>query len=913
MPRSSAANRTKAAMKRLVVLSDGTGNSSAKAQKTNVWRMFQALDQTGFDQLAKYDDGVGTSSNKYLAALGGVFGFGLKRNVVDLYKFICRNYEKDDEIFAFGFSRGAFTIRVLVGLIATQGLVGSRSEQELHANALKAYRAYRIERFPSRSPFVWLARKLRELVLGPWTKEARKHGVPKRFRREQVPIKFMGLWDTVAAYGLPIDELKWGFNLLVWPMVAADRYVTPCVERACHALALDEQRETFAPILFDETMEPQWVNEKKVRPGRLTQVWFAGVHSNIGGGYPEDGASLVSLDWMMSQAVDAGLRLLAAAMPEVANTESAYARLYDSRAGVFSYYRYSPRRIDRDSDRHPMRPIVHGSVVMRMAHGSDLYAPISLPETFDVLAPDGSLIPMQGFGRDVAPRPNRSIATTAVARVNDRLAALQAAIVSIARPDAELVRQVEDTIWWRRVTYFACLFFTFCLLAFPFAADRYAAWVHAAIRHIPLIGADLDALTNDGFATFDAVARPGAATVAKTIAPTVPQYLEAWLDAAVRLPLEMLIAVILVAIPFAAGSFLAMRIHDRAWFAWHPQRRFDYLKWLRQSAHNASVRALVLVVLFGLLYGASFVLSWSDPVKALVVAGLAVSAAVLLWRLGIARRLRHVQADIEEGRRVLPSTPTLKVARFLRSSDRLTHAWWLLSERIIPVVVVLLFVVGVLASGYHFVYLAQSSAGKFCVASPPPADTGAIAEEKRERHQDGFETSQVCWASTITVTKGLTYEVELESNGDWFDQVIRTDVAGFATDGLKHILAWPLKRSWSANWFQPILRVGTVGNDEYLLEVKPPREPVKYEKYDGPPVPAFSPIDPAVARRILEEHPKPQAPRIAKVRFTATQDGELFVYVNDALSVVPREKIGVFYGNNSGTGRLKVRRMSSGG
>ena len=409
-----ASDKTKAAMKRLVVLSDGTGNSSAKAQKTNVWRMFQALDQTSCDQLAKYDDGVGTSSNKYLAAIGGVCGFGLKRNVIDLYKFICRNYEKDDEIFAFGFSRGAFTIRVLVGLIATQGLVASRSEQELHANALKAYRAYRIERFPSKSPFVWIARKLRDLVLGPWTKAARERGVPKRFDREQVPIKFMGLWDTVAAYGLPIDELQWGFNLLVWPMVAADRYVSPCVERACHALALDEQRETFAPILFDETKEPQWIREKKVQPGRLTQVWFAGVHSNIGGGYPEDGAALVSLDWMMSQAVDAGLRLRAAAMPDVANTESAYARLYDSRAGVFSYYRYSPRRIDHDSDRHPMRPIVHGSVVMRMAHGSDSYAPISLPETFDVLAPDGSLIPMQGFGSGVA-RPNRPIATTAIA------------------------------------------------------------------------------------------------------------------------------------------------------------------------------------------------------------------------------------------------------------------------------------------------------------------------------------------------------------------------------------------------------------------------------------------------------------------------------------------------------------------
>ncbi|WP_457324612.1 phospholipase effector Tle1 domain-containing protein, partial [Roseateles sp. P5_E11] len=100
--------------KRLVLCSDGTGNSSAKAEKTNVWRIFQALDQTEPDQLAHYDDGVGTSSNKYLAALGGAFGYGLKRNVIDLYKFVCRVWKPGDEIYGFGFSRGAYTIRVVV-------------------------------------------------------------------------------------------------------------------------------------------------------------------------------------------------------------------------------------------------------------------------------------------------------------------------------------------------------------------------------------------------------------------------------------------------------------------------------------------------------------------------------------------------------------------------------------------------------------------------------------------------------------------------------------------------------------------------------------------------------------------------------------------------------------------------------
>src|ERR1044071_6399026 len=109
--------------KRIVLLSDGTGNAASKVWRTNVWRVFQALDLTSPQQVALYDDGVGTSSFKPLAILGGAFGWGLKRNVIDLYKFLCRNYRPGSQIYAFGFSRGAFTVRVLIGLIAREGLI----------------------------------------------------------------------------------------------------------------------------------------------------------------------------------------------------------------------------------------------------------------------------------------------------------------------------------------------------------------------------------------------------------------------------------------------------------------------------------------------------------------------------------------------------------------------------------------------------------------------------------------------------------------------------------------------------------------------------------------------------------------------------------------------------------------------
>src|SRR5713226_8627267 len=100
--------------RKIILLSDGTGNSASKVWRTNVWRTFESLDLFNSSQVAFYDDGVGTSSFKPLAILGGAFGYGLKRNVIDIYKFVCRNYQTEgDEIFGFGFSRGAFTIRVV--------------------------------------------------------------------------------------------------------------------------------------------------------------------------------------------------------------------------------------------------------------------------------------------------------------------------------------------------------------------------------------------------------------------------------------------------------------------------------------------------------------------------------------------------------------------------------------------------------------------------------------------------------------------------------------------------------------------------------------------------------------------------------------------------------------------------------
>src|SRR5436309_15993275 len=103
-----------------------------------------------------FGDGVGTSSIKVLRALGLALGIGVKRNVLNLYKFLCRNYDPEDRIWIFGFSRGAFTVRVLAGLVYREGLVSYRTEAELSRNALAAYRAYRRKVFATYIPWVFV-------------------------------------------------------------------------------------------------------------------------------------------------------------------------------------------------------------------------------------------------------------------------------------------------------------------------------------------------------------------------------------------------------------------------------------------------------------------------------------------------------------------------------------------------------------------------------------------------------------------------------------------------------------------------------------------------------------------------------------------------------------------------------------
>lgn len=517
--------------RKIVLLSDGTGNSAAKVWRTNVWRTFEGLDLSGSDQVAFYDDGVGTSSFKPLAVLGGAFGFGLKRNVIDIYKFACRNWlDESDQIFGFGFSRGAFTIRVVMGLILNQGLIAAATEDELDRKARAAYRAYRRERYHTVWRIEHLFRSLRDLV---W-----RDDYDKADNRVIQRIRFVGVWDTVTAYGLPIDEMTRGVSRFIWPLQLPDHKLDLTrVMRACQALSIDEERTTFHPELWDESgaqsARLRGDGERYLADEQVSQVWFPGVHSNVGGGYPDDSLAYISLVWMLREAQACGLRFKSdqGAPPADPDTfKHAVAmcdkdgRLYDPRKGVGGYYRYGPRKIEllcnyaytkRDVV-SVARPKIHESALCRIASRAHAYAPVGLPAVYDVATYDGRIITPDAFGLETSDE---------------------------AAKRAETQEHVWNLVWKRRIVYFLTVGVSLWLALYPLlrklpAKDEYLSpvrWISDIIR---LVG---------GF---------------------LPGFAQTWTDGYARSPVQFSLLLITVTVLIAWSAWLAAGISDTMGTIW---------------------------------------------------------------------------------------------------------------------------------------------------------------------------------------------------------------------------------------------------------------------------------------------------------------------------------------------------------
>lgn len=305
-------------VKRIIVNCDGTWNSLSQAECTNVVRTHEAVlprDPAGVEQRSFYVAGVGTKP--WERVLGGAFGFGLSDNVKEAYTFIVEHFDPGDEIYLTGFSRGAYTARSAAGLVRKAGVLrrslrGDR--RSLGERIDEAYDLYRTGAHPD-EPEV---RAFREA------------------NSRETRIRFIGVYDTVGALGIPLQGAALA-NLVNRRWQFHDTDLSSRVDTAVHAVAIDEQRGPFVPTLWHT--DPAARHEGQ----EVEQVWFAGVHSDVGGGYAERGLSDISWTWVAGRAADCGLALdpdaLAAARPDPDGM------LHESRTGIYRLTRPAVREL----------------------------------------------------------------------------------------------------------------------------------------------------------------------------------------------------------------------------------------------------------------------------------------------------------------------------------------------------------------------------------------------------------------------------------------------------------------------------------------------------------------------------------------------------------------------------------------
>ena len=272
--------------KRIVLCFDGTWNNvdSGKAE-TNVARIARAVransGEDNVPQLTLYLRGVGSTGLAIQKLVGGAFGEGVDDNIRSGYMFLAQNYvpDNEDEIYIFGFSRGAFTARSLAGFIASSGLLKRQTLDHLP----KAWEYYRSE--ADRSPAGF----------------CKKYGSDCH---KDVRIRFLGVWDTVGALGIPASFLG---DLSRKDYEFHNTTPSKIVDVARHALAIDEHRDEFVPTLWTGTCPDH---------SDIRQVWFAGAHADVGGGYQDRALADIPLRWMAEEAEKAGLQLDWSVLPQ---------------------------------------------------------------------------------------------------------------------------------------------------------------------------------------------------------------------------------------------------------------------------------------------------------------------------------------------------------------------------------------------------------------------------------------------------------------------------------------------------------------------------------------------------------------------------------------------------------------------
>lgn len=306
-------------MKRLVVCFDGTWNNATQEENgiptpTNVVKLFNALQKTD-DQLCYYHPGLGAEKRGLIQKItGGAFGAGITRHICSAYHWLGQNYEEGDEIFFFGFSRGAFTVRSIAGflgkgLLDLSGLSSQESWKRVHKAYLDGYRK---------------KKHIKDLD-SEWTLFS---------NGDALPIKFLGVWDTVGALGIPDDleilnffddKKKWAFH---------DTTLGEHVKIARHAMAIDEIRSSYTVTRWDNISSHKDVKE----------LWFPGVHSDVGGGYAQTDLSDGALGWMIEESKAAGIVFRDHIDRFIQSNPLGI--MHNSYKGIFAKLRSRPRNID---------------------------------------------------------------------------------------------------------------------------------------------------------------------------------------------------------------------------------------------------------------------------------------------------------------------------------------------------------------------------------------------------------------------------------------------------------------------------------------------------------------------------------------------------------------------------------------
>ena len=371
--------------KNIVILFDGTSNEIS-ADRTNILRLYGTLKKSE-DQVVWYDPGVGTIGlawlgiwRKFIEIFGLATGFGLDKNVKEAYRFLVESYQRDengarDRIFIFGFSRGAYSARVLAGFIHAFGLMEKRNLNLLDY----VYRAYkRIGEGGNEDAFSEM--RLFERTL----------------RADRPPIRMLGLFDTVASV---IETGRFGLRL----KSNAHTSTNSSVQSVRHAVAIDERRTMFEPMLWPETQDysANRFDTSKSEPQDAKEVWFRGVHGDVGGGYPEASSALakVPLAWMISEAKETELQFVTRTVNDLVLGRAekyvppnAHAKHHDSMTFGWSFVELLPRKLRSHSKRPRLlglsiplkewRWIPPGAKIHRSVEQAG-YHPPNVPDTFD--------------------------------------------------------------------------------------------------------------------------------------------------------------------------------------------------------------------------------------------------------------------------------------------------------------------------------------------------------------------------------------------------------------------------------------------------------------------------------------------------------------------------------------------------